>query len=122
MFPADSPFADKLHTNYLPTESEISGIRNLLVVPAAELARVDAQINELMAKRESLKTAIDAHNAHNALISPLRRVPQDVLQEIFLACLPTAHNAVIDPGEAPLLLGRICSHWRSLAWSTPRIW
>ncbi|KAJ7080534.1 hypothetical protein C8R44DRAFT_653571, partial [Mycena epipterygia] len=126
MFPADSPFADKLHTNYVPTEPEISEIRNLLVEPADELARVDAQIEEqevvlsqLKAKRAALEAAIDAHKA---LTSPIRRVPRDILLEIFFSCLPTAHNAVIDPHEAPLLLGYICKHWRSVACSTPGIW
>ncbi|KAJ6584014.1 hypothetical protein DFH09DRAFT_1434103 [Mycena vulgaris] len=32
-------------------------------------------------------------------MSPLRRTPHEILQEIFLACLPTEHNALIDPGE-----------------------
>ncbi|KAJ7080517.1 hypothetical protein C8R44DRAFT_555871, partial [Mycena epipterygia] len=114
-----SPFSEKLHTNYVPTDSEISAIRHFLVEPAAELTRLDDQIDELLVKRASLKAAIDAHRA---LMSPIKRIPQDVLLEIFFSCLPTAHNAVIDPHEASLLLGNICKHWRSVAYSTPRIW
>jgi hypothetical protein len=51
---------------------------------------------QLKAKHSSLKTAIDAHQA---LISPVRRAPDDVLREIFLACLPTEHNTLMDPSE-----------------------
>ncbi|KAF7346513.1 hypothetical protein MSAN_01879400 [Mycena sanguinolenta] len=57
-----------------------------------------------------------------ALISPMRHIPQDILLEIFFACLPPEHDAVIDPAEAPLLLGRICRHWRSVAYATPILW
>ncbi|KAJ7913523.1 hypothetical protein B0H13DRAFT_2468585 [Mycena leptocephala] len=123
---ADSPFADRLNTNYAPSDIEILKIRALLVEPADELARMDTQIEEmefalgqLKEKRASLKAPIEAHRA---LISPIRRIPQDVLLEIFFFCLPSAHDALIDPAEAPMLLGRICGHWRSVAYSTPRIW
>ncbi|KAF8213950.1 hypothetical protein K438DRAFT_1802613 [Mycena galopus ATCC 62051] len=123
---ADSPFVNRLNTNYAPSDSELFEIRALLVAPAEELARIDAQINEmeitlgqLKEQRASLKRPIDAHRA---LISPIRRIPQDVLLEIFGACLPSEHNALIDPAEAPLVLGRICRHWRSVAYSTPMLW
>ncbi|KAJ6585369.1 hypothetical protein B0H19DRAFT_1109349 [Mycena capillaripes] len=122
----DSPFADRLYTNYAPSDAEISEICALLVDPVGELARVDAQIEEmeimlsqLKEKRAMLKTPIDAHRA---LMSPIRRIPRDVLSEIFFSCLPSVHNALIDPAEAPLLLGRICRHWRSVSYSTPSIW
>jgi hypothetical protein len=32
------------------------------------------------------------------------------------------NNALIDPSKAPMLLGRICKHWRSVTYSTPRMW
>ncbi|KAF7364862.1 hypothetical protein MVEN_00356500 [Mycena venus] len=123
---ADSPFVDRLNTNYVPSESEIPEICALLVDPTAELAKLDAQIQEieitlsqLKEKRTLLKAPIDAHRA---LISPMRHVPLDVLHEIFLSCLPSEHNALIDPAEAPLLLGRICRHWRSVSHATPMLW
>ncbi|KAF7348283.1 hypothetical protein MSAN_01782000 [Mycena sanguinolenta] len=52
----------------------------------------------------------------------MRLIPQDILLEIFFACLPTRHNAPIDHNEAPLLLGRICRHWREVAYSAPMLW
>ncbi|KAJ7845400.1 hypothetical protein B0H14DRAFT_2358083 [Mycena olivaceomarginata] len=122
----ESPFADRLNTNYIPSDSEIVEIRTLLADPADELARVEAQIEEmeialsqLKELRASLKTPIDAHRA---LISPMRCIPQDVLLAIFSSCLPSEHNALIDPAEAPLLLGRICRHWRDVTYSTPMLW
>ncbi|KAF7346507.1 hypothetical protein MSAN_01878800 [Mycena sanguinolenta] len=123
---ADSPFTDRLNTNYAPSHSEILLIRSLLVDPLEEIARIDAQIEEmelalaeLKEKRASLQRPIDAHRA---LISPMRLTHRDILLEIFFACLPSVHNALIDPAEAPLLLGRICRHWRSVAYSAPMLW
>ncbi|KAJ7845364.1 hypothetical protein B0H14DRAFT_3868041 [Mycena olivaceomarginata] len=122
----ESPFADRLNTNYIPSDSEIAEILALLADPADELARVEARIEEmeialgqLKELRASLKTPIDAHRA---LISPLKRIPQDVLLAIFSSCLPSEHNALIDPAEAPLLLGRICGHWRDVVYTTPTLW
>ncbi|KAF7363761.1 hypothetical protein MSAN_01033900 [Mycena sanguinolenta] len=122
----DSPFTDRLNTNYIPSDPEILQIRALLVDPMEEVARIDAQIAEmeltltqLRERRALLQMPI---NAHKALISPMRLVPQDILQEIFLSCLPQQHNAPIDFDEAPLLLGRICRRWRSVAYSTPILW
>ncbi|KAF7373598.1 hypothetical protein MSAN_00570200 [Mycena sanguinolenta] len=126
MFLYSSPFADRLNTNYVPSDSEVLHIHALLLEPTAELARVDARIEELeiilqqlKAQRALLKTPIDAHRA---LISPMRRIPEDVLIEIFCACLPSEHNARIDPAEAPMALGRICKHWRGVAYSAPILW
>ncbi|KAF7348243.1 Hexose carrier protein [Mycena sanguinolenta] len=122
----DSPFVNLLHTNYVPSDAEVLQIRSLLMYSADELARIDAQIEameialgQLKEQRAALKEPIDAHKA---LISPMRRIPQDVLLEIFFSCLPTEHNALIDPAEAPLVLGRICRHWREVAYSAPMLW
>ncbi|KAJ6508386.1 hypothetical protein C8R45DRAFT_441359 [Mycena sanguinolenta] len=116
---SNSPFANRLNTNYIPSDSEILEIRALLVDPLEEIARIDAQIAQLREKRALLQEPVDAHKA---LISSMRLIPQDILQEIFISCLPTKHNALIDHNEAPLLLGRINRHWRQIAYSTPRLW
>ncbi|KAK7048682.1 hypothetical protein R3P38DRAFT_2870878, partial [Favolaschia claudopus] len=85
----------------------------------AEIEVLDRALTELREKREALKQPIDAHRA---LISPIRLLPLDILAEIFLACLPSKREALIDESKAPLLLGRICRHWRAVAYSTPTLW
>ncbi|KAJ6594848.1 hypothetical protein B0H19DRAFT_916459, partial [Mycena capillaripes] len=56
---------------------------------------------------------------HNTLIRPARRIPHDIVEAIFVACLPTDRHPVMAASEAPL---HICSAWRALAISTPRLW
>ncbi|KAK6996917.1 hypothetical protein R3P38DRAFT_3068450, partial [Favolaschia claudopus] len=115
----ESPFKSHLNTNYIPTDPEISQIRAHLLPHEAELASLDALIQDLCVQRDRVKDYVDSHKA---LISHPRRLPQDILEEIFLACLPTAHNAVMSVTEPPLLLGRICGRWRSITFALPRLW
>ncbi|KIL67105.1 hypothetical protein M378DRAFT_74354, partial [Amanita muscaria Koide BX008] len=54
----------------------------------------------------------------------IQRLCPDILAEIFAFCLPevTAWIIQISSRDAPLLLCSVCSSWRSLALSTPRLW
>ncbi|KAJ7441694.1 hypothetical protein FB451DRAFT_1377179 [Mycena latifolia] len=121
-----SPFTSKLGTNYCPQDEEIAQIQTLLVEPTLRLKRLDDEITVLQKALDKLaeeRTGISAYvDAHKALISPVRRLPLDVIQEIFTACIPTHRNCVMSAVEAPVLLGRICSSWRYISLSTPRLW
>ncbi|KAJ7609552.1 hypothetical protein DFH06DRAFT_1485755 [Mycena polygramma] len=102
-----SPFAQHLHMNYVPTDSEVKGIRSHLRVISytLEVSRLEALIKDLSNQRQK---TMDYIAAHEALISPARRMPHDIVQEVFLACLPTRRNSVMSTKDAPLSL------WASL--------
>ncbi|KAJ7762521.1 hypothetical protein B0H16DRAFT_1688121 [Mycena metata] len=121
-----SPFTSKLDTNYCPKDEEVVEIRDLLVEPTLRLKHLDDEIAELQRAIDKLAAERDAVaifvDAHKALISPARRLPLDIIQEIFIACLPTHRNCVMSASEAPVLLGRLCSSWRAISLSTPRLW
>ncbi|KAJ6594621.1 hypothetical protein B0H19DRAFT_1056875 [Mycena capillaripes] len=121
-----SPFAAQLGTNYCPKDEEMIDIKALLVEPTLRLKRLDGEIADLQkaigklaAERDELGAFVESHKA---LISPVRRLPLDIIQEIFIACIPTHRNCVMSASEAPVLLGRICSSWRVISLSTPRLW
>ncbi|KAJ7913524.1 hypothetical protein B0H13DRAFT_2468593 [Mycena leptocephala] len=121
-----SPFAFQLGTNHCPSDEEVLKIRAHLVQPIHRLKRLDDEIADLQRaidkladERETLGVYVEAHKA---LISPVRRLPLDIIQEIFMACLPTHRNCVMSASEAPVLLGRICSAWRAISLSTPPLW
>ncbi|KAJ7140707.1 hypothetical protein C8R44DRAFT_761767 [Mycena epipterygia] len=76
-------------------------------------------IENLVQKRDELNQFIDSHLA---LLSPARRLPPDVVRAIFTASLPSTRNSIMAGEDSPLLLCRICSAWRQLAISTPRLW
>ncbi|KAJ7752379.1 hypothetical protein B0H16DRAFT_1257575, partial [Mycena metata] len=104
---------------YAPPDDQIQVIRAHLAPHVERLASLKALIHDPSVQRDELMEYI---NLHTALISPVQRLPQDILQEIFLACLPTDRNTVMSVSEAPLLLGRICSGWRDIVLATPALW
>ncbi|KAJ6567478.1 hypothetical protein B0H10DRAFT_1892728 [Mycena sp. CBHHK59/15] len=115
----DSPFARHLHTNYVPSDTEVKCIEEHLMPHRLELLRLEGLIQDLCSQRTKTLHYI---YVHKALISPARRLPADIIQEIFLACLPTHRNSVMNSKDAPLILARICSGWRAVALSTPALW
>ncbi|KAJ7470999.1 hypothetical protein FB451DRAFT_324461 [Mycena latifolia] len=123
---SESPFASKFGTNHCPSDEEVAEIKVLLVNPTLQLRRLDDEIAAMQKAIDKLteeRDRIGAYvEAHNALISPVRRLPLDIIQEIFMACIPTHRNCVMSAREAPVLLGRICSAWRAISLSTPNLW
>ncbi|KAF5332546.1 hypothetical protein D9611_005418 [Ephemerocybe angulata] len=118
---AKTPFAKHLDTNYVPSDEELPLIRALIQQKAETLAVLNARIKALEVERDAEQSFVQRHIA---LISPIKRVPDDILSSIFIACLalrrdryepwPTGHPAVI--------LSHVCSRWRQLALKTPILW
>ncbi|KAJ7785454.1 hypothetical protein B0H14DRAFT_2286260, partial [Mycena olivaceomarginata] len=120
------PVAAQLGTNYSPKDEEVLEIKSLLIEPTRRLKTLDDEITELqrpLTNSWGSATSLEPMwTPHKALISPARRLPLDIVQEIFVACLPTHRNCVMSASEAPVLLGRICSSWRAISLTTPRLW
>ncbi|KAJ7653898.1 hypothetical protein DFH06DRAFT_1416645 [Mycena polygramma] len=112
-----SPFAEYLNTNHIPTDIEIERIRIHLIPYEAQVARLDALISDLVAERNRVADYI---YPHRGLLSHARRLPQEIVELIFLDCLPENRTAVMSTTEAPMILCYICSAWRSIAISMPK--
>ncbi|KAJ7879490.1 hypothetical protein B0H14DRAFT_1603545 [Mycena olivaceomarginata] len=121
-----SPFASRLGTNYSAQDKEIDQIKTLLVEPYQKLKDLDDEIDAMRKALDKLteeRDTISAYvEAHKALLSPFRRLPRDIIEAIFMACLPTHRDCVMSAQEAPVILGRICSSWRMISHSFPRLW
>ncbi|KAJ2927800.1 hypothetical protein H1R20_g9300, partial [Candolleomyces eurysporus] len=76
-------------------------------------------LDSLKEGRAHLQNAIDAHWS---IVHPIRRVPKDVWQKIFIYCLPTNYLPIMSATEMPLVLMRVCSLWQDIAVSTPILW
>lgn len=127
-----------LYTNFSPStsaeESEISAyIQNAQDAIAQfdwEIARANAILETLLLEREKLAHLV---KEHKALLSPWRRIPDNVLAEIFRRCeagsgvsssdisLPEIPDT-FDPRCGPFLLSQICKQWRTQALRMPELW
>jgi hypothetical protein len=76
-------------------------------------------LEHLVGDRDAASIVLEKHLAS---LSPVRRLPPEVLSEVFLHCLPD--KAFVDPAplEPPLLLANVCTTWRSIALSTAGLW
>lgn len=121
-----SPFSHILFTNYAPNASETAQIIEFCSKPEAELAKLDLEIRKLQQALEDLtrqrNDIQDVVDSHRALLSPVRRVPVEILQNIFVLCRHAERNPAMDESEAPLLLGRICRSWREICIGTAELW
>jgi len=122
----DSPFYPFFNTNRATSRTETEQIYELLRLPEQELRNTDEEIsrlhdllNELEHRREKALTYI---HKHRQLLSPIRRLPPEILAETFVRCLPSNHLPTRNLAEAPLLLTLVCKQWREIALSTPRMW
>ncbi|KAJ7246750.1 hypothetical protein C8J57DRAFT_1674949 [Mycena rebaudengoi] len=111
-------------SNQAPTCAERFQIESGIRSSDVALAEIDEQILKLKSQRESISIL---RAAMQVVLSPVRRLPPEILAEIFLLCrdndlLGWRRYSVLDPRQAPLLLGQICSHWRVVSQTTPCLW
>ncbi|KZP20013.1 hypothetical protein FIBSPDRAFT_1045106 [Athelia psychrophila] len=121
-----SPVHELLGTNLpLSTKTEIDVAREALEDLQKDLDDLDRDIlqtriayQRLLAKRNALQ---DYADAHKGLLGPLRRLPAEMLAEIFIHALPE-YPANLSVHDAPLLSQSVCRRWRDVSRSTPELW
>ncbi|KAJ7272285.1 hypothetical protein C8J57DRAFT_1179434, partial [Mycena rebaudengoi] len=122
--------AGLISSNQSPTSIEILLIESRLRSSDVVLAELDERILKvslILREWESQrKCACTVRTSLQAVLSPLRRFPAEILAEIFLLCrnstLASGGNSTLDPGQAPLVFGQICSRWRAVSQNTSRLW
>lgn len=99
----------------------------------AKLSEYDSEISAL---ETTLSLLRDARNdlkhsllAHRSLVSPIRRLPIEILQAIFRdACdidifpYESTYGDLATTSGTPLRLSSVCSYWRSVCLSTSELW
>jgi len=123
-----TPVPDLLGGHYVASPLQERLISDAISAAQATIIQFDDQIihlqvvmDRLIQKRDAVRTY---KNLHMALIAPIRRLPPEVLSEIFInsSNLPGERDLTPQLDKTPLLLGSICSRWRSISLSTPRLW
>ena len=83
-----------------------------------DISHVQMLLDELRRKRELLPKFI---TEHNAILTPIRRLPAEILAEIFVLCMNSDISSFA-PTQSPLLVGQVCKVWRQVALSTQTLW
>ncbi|KAJ2935515.1 hypothetical protein H1R20_g1578, partial [Candolleomyces eurysporus] len=127
MTPGDlPPFSGYLGTNDVPTAEVLKDLDEYLAGPARDLQKMDAEIDEITHRLSALyseRATLTARvKEHQGVCSLIRQLPDDILGEIFIRCLPSDRFPGLRFADAPLLLTTICRRWRDVAILTPQIW
>ncbi|KAH0834110.1 hypothetical protein J3R83DRAFT_11398 [Lanmaoa asiatica] len=90
-----------------------------LTIFAEEIDRARAQVQRLEQQRDQAKGVVEELEA---LVSPVRRMPTDIMTRVFEHCIWDQATPRADPRMAPLLLGQVCRSWRYLLFSLSCLW
>ena len=117
-----SPLRHLLKSNEIPSESEVIAIRALIT--DAEV-RIE-ELHRRFPARDRASQVIESQllkiiEAHKVLLSPVRYLPSEILQEIFLRYADNLHRNVTI-ATMPWRLGHISHRWRKIALSFPSLW
>ncbi|KAK0480674.1 hypothetical protein IW261DRAFT_1419028 [Armillaria novae-zelandiae] len=92
----------------------------------AAVSRLNTTLEKLQANRRSLARCAQKFAS---LLSPIRRLPRDVLGEIFaFICTSVSHDAFLARDDLPLVsttpfyLSSVCAYWRAVCTSSPLLW
>ncbi|KAJ6537749.1 hypothetical protein B0H19DRAFT_961980, partial [Mycena capillaripes] len=126
---APSPISkDILDTNNPPAEVNLSSIREFVSRGSARREVLDAKIGSLKAELEKLleqRNFLDTEvRKHEGALSPLRRMPTEIISLIFTFATPpfTPFGNVMSVQEGPWALSAVCSRWRIIILSSPCFW
>ncbi|KAF5373054.1 hypothetical protein D9758_001524 [Tetrapyrgos nigripes] len=121
-----SPFDAVLNNNYCASAQDVKAIAAFLVHPSARLHELDDEIEQLESRLKDCRSQRDELagyvSSHRAPMSPIHRIPPELLAEVFTRCLPVEHIPTRSLTEAPLLLTLVCKTWREICLTTPRLW
>ncbi|KAJ6530296.1 hypothetical protein B0H19DRAFT_912814, partial [Mycena capillaripes] len=113
-----------LTSNKVPLDAGMTSIRTIVSEGQDQIDTLNAQIDSLQAalaqlvqKRDEIEEFV---RAHRAIVSPIRRVPPELICQILALALPSDGEAVAN--NPPWYLGHICQSWRLCALASPDLW
>ena len=112
-------FANLSENNEPLSDAILQEVSELCAIARNDLLQIDAEIQQLQEKRAVIQKSIDSYIT---ILSSIRRLPTDILREIFSHCLDSTRNHIMSAAEAPMLLTHVCSLWRSVALTSPDMW
>ncbi|KAJ7230313.1 hypothetical protein GGX14DRAFT_343660 [Mycena pura] len=114
-----------MHSNEPPLEADLTVVNLAISAIDTRLSSLDDEItclNVIKARLELLEeerhTFATRRKQNLAIFSPLRRMPAEVLAEIFLLTLPPAYvrqRGTFRIAKSPWVSTFVCSRWRAVS-------
>ncbi|KAI3604620.1 hypothetical protein WG66_008133 [Moniliophthora roreri] len=119
-------YLEERPANHVPLDHEVLYLRGALQETLAELDRSDSELGRLrdvvrqMEERRRRLMEI-AFRLNGMVKTTIRRLPPELLSRIFLMARDQSYEDS-SACQVPLTLSHVCSRWRSLVHSEPRLW
>ncbi|KAJ7493753.1 hypothetical protein FB451DRAFT_448654 [Mycena latifolia] len=121
---------EPLTSNEVPLELDLIAVKSVISKTDVLLACLDTDISRLRDRLNQLedeRATLQSFSTQNkAILSPLRRIPPEILGDIFSWTLPSVDDALdgrgFHVGRSPWFLGQVSSRWRAVALSRPSLW
>lgn len=126
--PTTGRVRDLLASNGSPDEMELAYLRRQLSDSSIRTAQLSTEILALQLALSDLEERHDRHfhkvEECKALLHPIRRLPRELLQEIFRRCMcfDDHFDSVKENASVPWLLSQVCRSWRDAAIGFPVLW
>ncbi|KII87665.1 hypothetical protein PLICRDRAFT_141587, partial [Plicaturopsis crispa FD-325 SS-3] len=103
-------------------EHSVPAIKQLVAHIDVEVARMRDALDRAVTRRQLLVGFLQDHTGP---LADIRRVPPEILSEIFLQSISPAEEQTSfmrHSGRTPMILAQVCRRWRAVALSTSRLW
>ncbi|TFK63822.1 hypothetical protein BDN72DRAFT_963667 [Pluteus cervinus] len=122
----DTPSSNEIHElqNFLQEcKDDIKALKSTLSDTISTISRLSRELSETSYR---LARRFDQVNLSEYLLSAqqnsMELLPQDVLEQVFLACLHSRDSYTPSPTYSSLQLASVCHRWRMIAHSMPKLW
>ncbi|KZP03331.1 hypothetical protein FIBSPDRAFT_769095, partial [Athelia psychrophila] len=114
-----SPIAKLLGTFVVPSPAECNIVRERILQFSVDLPNLDNEIGRVEKILEGLRQSRVAlqklSDSHQNILHPIRRLPVEILGEIFI-------QVQIALGSRSIVPTRVCRYWRAVAIATSQLW
>jgi F-box-like len=123
---------DSMIESYMAQDEAMAERQKILTQQLKETEHQRKKIKDTIASARVSKQALEsAAGSLRGLFSPIRRLPVEILSNIFYILLLSEQSRrrrrmvkwkMTKIPCTPLVLGRVCSQWRTIVNQTPRLW
>ncbi|KAF8994161.1 hypothetical protein BDQ17DRAFT_1224825, partial [Cyathus striatus] len=114
----------------IPIDVELQSVQNEISHAESEILQLDAEIDRLEQVVSSLKQRRNELQnfkiQKQSLFAPIRKLPEDVLEYLFLACQwhlePDGYIQACNRDTFVGTVTQICVQWHSVALSCRKLW